>query len=43
MVLDFYQLEAISEKLTKRFGEKVMVCLIANLSIENLINLVNDL
>ena len=35
-------LAEISEKLAKRFGEKVMICLVANLSIDNLINLANE-
>lgn len=43
MKFDLNYLAEISEKLSKRFGEKVMVCLVANLSIENLISLVNDL
>ena len=41
--LSIDQLAAISEKLAKRFGTKVMVALVANLTIENLIKLAAEL
>ena len=42
MNVDFYRFAEISEILRKRFGGKVMCCLVATLSIENLIKLAAD-
>jgi hypothetical protein len=43
MNVDFYRFAEISEILRKRFGEKVMCCLVATLSVENLIKLAASL